>query len=111
MRSSDLLINRGDPTEIVRLSIGNVQSHAAIQAQKRLSPIKMYGKVKSKVLTNLNSQKKAKRLTQVDFDYRRTLNVRASPSKIVNISTSKKNVTDIDSEVERRMTDYDIASM
>ena len=47
--------------EILRQSIADVKARAAVQADKRLSPRKYYGNVKSKVSTNLKSQKSAKK--------------------------------------------------
>ena len=48
-------------TELIRKSVADVKIRAAIEEERRKSPIKTYSGVKSKIAGNMKSQKKAKK--------------------------------------------------
>ena len=47
-------------TELIRKSVADVKIRAAAEEERRKSPMKTYGGVKSKIAGNMKSQKKAK---------------------------------------------------
>ena len=64
--------NSGDTKDqVVRQSLGNVQAHAAKQAEKRMSPAK---NIKSKVAGNMKTQKIVKKEVAHEKDLRRSIN-------------------------------------
>jgi len=111
-------------TEIIRRSVNDVKTRAAVEAERRRSPIKTYSNVKSKVAGNMKSLKKAKKMNSLveeqkqlhnsvlagnfDSDVAQRLAQRAaagSPERIAAIQQKQAEINNMVQEFNSRRLD------